>query len=44
MGSKNSKNYKRPKPRTLDACDLESVAKYIASSKCKNVFLMVCSL
>lgn len=40
MGAEQSKSYEGS-PELLEARDLASVAKYMKSSRCKNVFTMV---
>jgi hypothetical protein len=49
MGNEESTSsdniYKSPqRPRTLEAKDLRSVAKYMKSDKCENIFVMVRSV
>lgn len=42
MGKNDSKLFqKRDAPKVLEGKDIQAVADYILSGKCKNVFLMV---
>lgn len=43
MGNKTSDRSNSKKPHILEIRDIPSIAKYIKSEECKNVFVMVSS-